>query len=114
MKELLIQTLEALGFPVFLHGTLGENEPFPPAFFTFVTLASDDAFEYDNNPTHTAWEYQVTFYANNPQQVADIATASRNALKAAGFIPQGKGVDIPSEEPTHTGWVNNYKYLSVY
>lgn len=114
MKELLIQTLEAFGFPVFLHGTLGENEPFPPTFFTFTTLASDDAFEFDDEPTHTAWEYQVILYSDDPQQLGQLAAESRAALKAAGFIPQGKGIDIQSEEPTHTGWVADYKYLSIY
>jgi len=114
MKELLIQVLEAFGFPVFLHGTLGETEPFPPCFFTFITLDSPDAFPFDNEPTHTAWEYQVTLYSDDPQQLEQLATESRQALKAAGFIPQGKGVDIPSDEPTHTGWVTDYKYLANY
>lgn len=114
MKELLISTLEAFGFPVFLHGTLGEDEPFPDTFFTFMTIESPDAFPFDDEPTHTAWEYQVILYSNDPRTLEETATASRTALKAAGFIPQGKGVDIPSEETTHTGWVTNYKYLSTY
>lgn len=114
MKELLISVLEAFGFPIFLQGSLGENEPFPPAFFTFTTLGSDDAFTYDDDPTHTAWDYQVIFYADDPRTVEQVAAQSRTALKAAGFIPQGKGVDIISEEPTHTGWVTEYKYIATY
>ena len=114
MTELLIQVLEAFGLPVFLHGTLGENEPFPAAFFTFITIDSPDAFPFDDTPTHTAWEYQVIFYSNDPRQVEQLKAQSRQALKAAGFIPQGKGRDIPSEEPTHTGWLCNYLYLSEY
>lgn len=114
MKELLIQTLAALKIPIFLHGTLGEDEPFPPAFITFITTASDDAFEFDDTPTHTSWEYQVIIYSDDPQKLEQYAAQSRTALKGAGFIPQGKGVDIQSEEPTHTGWVANYKYISTY
>lgn len=114
MKQLLISTLATFGLPIYLQGTLGENEPFPAAFFTFTTLASDDAFEFDNQPTHTAWEYQVVLYSNNPHQLEEIAAQSRTALKAAGFIPQGKGIDIVSDEPTHTGWVCNYKYIADY
>ncbi len=114
MKELLIATLQAFGLPIFLQGTLGENEPFPAAFFTFTTLASDDAFPFDDIITHTAWEYQVVLYSNDPRQLEEVAAESRKALKAAGFIPQGKGVDIPSDEPTHTGWICNYKYIANY
>lgn len=114
MKELLIATLETFGFPVFLHGTIEEDEPFPDSFFTFQTIASPDAFPFDDEPTHTAWRYTVIFYSNDPQVVEETAAASRTALKAAGFIPQGKGIDIPSDEPTHTGWVCEYAYLAQY
>lgn len=114
MKELLIQVLESFGFPVFLHGTLGDDEPFPPAFFTFITVDSPDEYPFDDTPTKTAWEYQITFYSADPRQVKQYAAESRTTLKAAGFIPQGKGRDIPSDEPTHTGWICNYYYLSDY
>lgn len=114
MKELLIQILETFGYPVFLHGTLGEDEPFPSTFFTFITLDSPDAFTFDDEPTHTAWVYQVVLYSNDPELLETLAAQSRTALKAAGFIPQGKGIDIPSEEPTHTGWVCDYRYIATY
>lgn len=110
----IVDILEALGFPVFLQGTLGENEPFPPTFLTYTTVDSPDAFPFDNEPTHTAWEYQVIVYSNDRQTLEETAAASRTALKAAGFIPQGKGSDIPSDEPTHTGWICNYKLLTNY
>ena len=51
------------------------------------------------------------FYADDPETVESIAAQSRTALKQAGFIADGKGVDIPSGEPTHTGWVTEYFYI---
>lgn len=114
MKQELLNVLITFGFPVFLQGSLGTNEPFPPSFFTFTTVDSPDAFPFDDEPTHTAWQYQVIFFSDDPVKVEQYAEASREALKAAGFIPDGKGRDIPSEEPTHTGWLCNYYYLANY
>lgn len=114
MNDEIYNTLSALGYPVFLHGTLGENEPFPDTFITYTTVDSPDAFPFDDTPTHTVWAYQIIIYSNDRQTLEQIAAASRTALKAAGFIPQGKGRDIPSEETTHTGWLCNYRLISEY
>lgn len=114
MNDEIYNTLDALGFPVFLHGTLGEDEPFPDTFITYTTVDSPDAFPFDDNPTHTVWYYQIIVYSNDRQTLEQVAESSRAALKAAGFIPQGKGRDIPSEETTHTGWLCNYRLISNY
>lgn len=110
MKQILLNVLNTFGYPVFLHGSLGENEPFPPAFFTFQTVGSSD-ISFDDTDTHAVYRYQVFFYANDPVTVESVAAQSRAALKAEGFIPDGRGIDIPSEEPTHTGWVTEYLYI---
>ena len=113
MLTLLVDTLEALGYPVYLQGTFAEDEEYPPSFITFFTLSSDDAAHYDNESVGTAWEYQVIFYSNDPRLVATVPNEIRTALKTAGFIPQGRGRDIPSDEPTHTGWAMEFYYLEV-
>lgn len=114
MNDEIYNTLAALGYPVFLHGTLGENEPFPETFITYTTVDSPDAFPFDDAPTHTVWVYQIIIYSSDRQTLEQVAASSRAALKAAGFIPQGKGRDIPSEETTHTGWLCNYRLISNY
>lgn len=113
MKEKLIELLEALGYPVYLQGSLAEDAEYPQSFITFLTMDSSDAAHYDNESVGTAWSYTVYFYSVDPVLVAAEAARIRSTLKAAGFIPQGKGRDIPSDEPTHTGWVNDYIYLEL-
>lgn len=113
MKALLIDTLETLGYPVYLLGTIGEDEPFPPSFITFFTLDSPDNAHFDNAPASWAWRYQVTFYSSDPALVASVPDEIRKALRAVGFIPNGRGRDIPSDEPTHTGWTQEY-YMIEY
>lgn len=110
MKQILLNVLNTFGYPVFLQGSLGENDPFPPAFFTFYINDSAD-ISFDNKDDYCTYQMQVIFYANDPILVESIAEQSRTALKAAGFIPNGRGTDIPSEEPTHTGWVCEYSYI---
>lgn len=110
MKDLLIGTLEKHGYPVILHGTFGDD-PFPDTFITFLVNDSASAADFDNETVLTAWEYQVNVYSANPDTLSTLAAAIRADLKAVGFIPQGKGRDLPADEPTHTGWTCNYLFL---
>ena len=44
VKELLIDTLEnAFGFPIYLQGSMSEDEKYPDDFFTFFNNDSFDA-----------------------------------------------------------------------
>lgn len=115
MKEFLIQTLESVDFHnlVFLQGSLPADAAYPERFVTFLTIGTDDAEHFDNEIAGTTWRFQVANYATDPLTVARDADALRVALKAAGFIPQGKGFDLMSDEPTHTGWVNEYLFLEM-
>ena len=115
MKSLLIETIEAVGYKnlVYLQGSMNPDEAYPDKFVTILTIGSPDAAHFDNVSVGTAWKYQVINYANDPLVVAEDAKKIRIALKAAGFIPQGKGRDIPSDEPTHTGWVTDYYFLEM-
>lgn len=113
MKERLITTLEALEYDVFLQGSIAEDEAYPESFITFFTTDSNEQAFFDSNPYGTAWHYTVIFYTSNPALMSTVPMEIYNTLKAAGFIPQGKGRDIPSDEPTHTGWANEYIYLEI-
>lgn len=113
MKTLLIDTLEKLGYPVYLQGTMPEDEEYPESFITFFTNDSDDAAHFDNEPVGVAWQYQVIFYSSDPHLVSNVPKDIRVNMRRAGFIPQGYGRDIPSDEPTHTGWAMEFYYLEV-
>lgn len=111
MKKELISVLEKFGYPVFLQGSLNENDAYPDSFITFWTDDVTDEAHYDDEPTAWAWDFAVIFYSNDPALVNSKPAEIRAALKAAGFIPQGKGRDIPSDEPTHTGWAMDFYKL---
>ena len=104
MKQKLISALESLGYPVMLQGSLTADEAYPDAFITFWCNTTEDSLHFDNDVHSVEWSFSVIFYSNNPTLVNTKPREILAVLKSAGFIPQGKGNDIPSDEPTHTGW----------
>lgn len=108
MKNKLINALEQFGFPVFLQGTLNPAEAYPKTFITFWTNSTDDNAHFDNKTVSYDWAFSVILYSDDPEIVNTKPDEIRAVLKAAGFIPQGKGFDVPSGEPTHTGWAMDF------
>ena len=116
MKQKLITALNAFGYPVILQGTLNPDEAYPKTFITFWTNSTDDNAHFENLTTAVDWSFSVILYSDDPAIVNEKPAEIRSALKAAGFIPQGKGNDVPSDEPTHTGWAMDFiytEYLSI-
>jgi hypothetical protein len=110
MKQKLISALETFGFPVMLQGSMNVEEAYPDTFITFWCDATEDNSHFDNDVHSVDWHFSVILYSNNPALVNTIPNEIRSALKGAGFIPQGKGQDIFSDEPTHTGWAMDFIY----
>lgn len=109
MKELLISILENFcPDNVYLQGTLNENEAFPQKFVTFFVTDTEGLEHFDNALAATAWNFAVIFYSDDPNEVNTIPAQISAALKAAGFIPQGKGRDIASNKAGFTGWAMDF------
>ena len=103
MKDKLIGTLQPLGYPVFLQGTMQSEQAYPGSFFTFWNNASDGGAFYDNNENAYVWDFDLNFYSIDPRLVNAVLIEAKGRLKAEGFICTGKGYDVASDEPTHTG-----------
>lgn len=103
MKDLLIQTLQPLGYPVLLQGSLGADEPYPDSFFTFWNNDAEGAEFYDNEEHAYVWDFDLNFYSTDPTLVNTKLVEAKALLKAQGFVVRGKGHDVYSDEPTHTG-----------
>ena len=103
MKDILINILESFGYPVFLQGSLGANEPYPESFFTFWNNDTYDWHHYNNNAIGDVWNFDVNFYSTEPALVNTALVDAKALLKSNGFIISGAGHDVASDEPTHTG-----------
>lgn len=101
MTDALIQLLEALGYPVYRQGSV--TQEYPDSFFTFWNTDSPDHAHYDNQTYGTAWAFMVNFYSIDPDLTYSVLELARTSLKAAGWIVDGQGYDVNSDEPTHTG-----------
>lgn len=114
MKQKLITALQQCGFvegkTLCLQGTMNPEESYPDEFVTFWIAATEDAAHYDNDVAAYTWYATVIYYSSSPKLVNTRPNEIRTALKSAGFIPQGKGNDIPSDVSTHTGWAMDFIY----
>ena len=112
VKQLLIDTLDQeFDYPIILQGSLSEEDVFPDSFFTFFNNDTvDDAF-FDNNETQTIWDFDLNFYSIDPALVNSVLVTAKPLLKAVGFIVDGKGYDVLSNNPTHTGRSINVQYI---
>lgn len=111
MKQKLIDVLKSFGYPVKLQGSINEKEAYPDTFITYWTTDVLDNAHYDDEPTSYAWDFAVIIYSNDPLIIDAKKDEIKLALKNAGFIPQGKGMDVLSDEPTHTGWAMDFYYI---
>jgi len=103
MEDLLIKTLEALGYPVRLQGSMTPKECYLDHFFTYWNDSADGGSFYDNTEGAIVWAYSLNFYSTSPLLVNSTLLTAKVLLKEAGFTVTGAGYDVISDEPTHTG-----------
>lgn len=112
VKQLLIDTLESkYDYPVILQGSLSNDDVYPDNFFTFFNNDTMDNTFFDNKVYSTIWDFDLNFYSNDPSAVNNVLLEAKKLLKAKGFIIDGKGYDVISDEPTHTGRGINLIYI---
>lgn len=111
MKDALISLLETFGYPVRLQGSFAEDEQYPESFFTFWNNDTSDGSHYDNDAVNYIWDFDVNFYSIDPALVNTVLLDARRLMKSNGWIMSGKGHDLASDEPTHTGRGINVKYI---
>lgn len=113
MKQALINLLGTFGYPVKLQGSLLPDESYPASFFTFWNNNSDDGSHYDNGAVFYVWDFDINFYSNDPALVNTKLLEAKALLQKNGWIVNGKGYDLASDEPTHTGRGIVAQYIEI-
>lgn len=106
----LYSTLAAFDLPVYLQGSMGDDESYPDAFYTYFNNDSGGAMYYDDAENAVVWDFDVNAYATNPDTAQEMLLQARDALRAMGYVCAGSGYDVISDEPTHTGRGINATY----
>lgn len=111
VKQLLIEALESLDYPVILQGSLGD-EDYPESFFTYwLNESLSDSF-YSNKSGETIWYFDLNFYSSlDALEMERIIASAKSLLEDAGFIAKGMGYDVASDESSHTGRGMNLIYI---
>lgn len=111
IKDLFINTLKNLGYgEPRLQGSFEKNEAYPESFITFFLIDSPDLNFYNNKSNCTAFYFDVNFYSSYPELVDTVPEEITEKLTEVGFKRQGKGTDLVSDYPTHTGWNLSFVY----
>ena len=111
MEDLLISTLETLGYSVDLQGSYAPEQTYPDHFFTYWNDSTDGQSYYSNKEGAILWSYSVNFYSVDPLLVNTKLLEAKALLKAQGFMVSGAGYSVMSDEPTHTGRGITVRYL---
>lgn len=113
MEDKLIELLETFGYPVYRQGSLSNDATYPDSFFTFWNNQSPDHAFYDNTEYGTEWDFDVNFYSNDPDLTYSKLLEAKALLKQNGWVVPGKGHDVMSDEPSHTGRGISALFLEV-
>ena len=111
VKQLLIDTISSFNYPVYQQGSMSNSDQYPDSFFTFFNNETNDDNFFDNQETMTIWDFDLNIYSNDPEVVNTTLLIAKPLLKAAGFIVNGAGYDVLSDEETHTGRGINVLYI---
>ena len=111
--DTLIKLLNTLTVDkVLRQGTLLLDETYPELFITFWENESYDGNHYDNNKENgVIYDFDINVYGSDFKKVYQTMEEAIELLKANNFIVNGKGYDIPSDEPNFIGRHINIKYI---
>lgn len=111
VKQLLIDTISSFNYPIYQQGSMSDSDEYPDSFFTFFNNDTNDDNFFDNQETMTIWDFDLNIYTNDPDVLNNTLSEAKPLLKAAGFIVDGVGYDVLSDEKTHVGRGINVLYI---
>lgn len=103
MQERIIKLLNAFGYPIYRQGSMSSTQEYPQAFFTTWNNDTREEAFYGGEARRRVWDYDINFYASDPELVDKIPEEAIARMKKEGFIIDRAGYDVMSDERTHTG-----------
>ncbi|MCQ2609195.1 MAG: hypothetical protein MJ151_00120 [Lachnospiraceae bacterium] len=86
---------------VYRQGTV--TKEYPDLFITFFEVVSKGGSHYDNKPNSNIYNFDVNVYGKDVDAVYNTLDSAIAVLKENGFIVDGKGIDVPSDDAEYIG-----------
>lgn len=109
-RLVLINALEGV-VPAFLNGTLSPSE-YPDEYCTFFQFSSRNE-SYSNGIAVIRHGFNIRAYARTPERLEEITESILSTLRGLGFIADGNGYDLTSDETGRLGWTVDTYFLEV-
>ena len=114
MWSKLEEVFQALELPYSRQGSYSSDESYPDSFFTFWNADTPEGGFYDDESHKAIWLWYVYFYTNDPLILYSQMDLFVQKAKEKGFIVEGRGNDIQSDQPDYFGRVVRIRYVEIY
>ena len=103
MWSKLEEVFEEMGLPYSRQGSYGREDDIPESLFTFWNIKSPEKKFYDNKSNVIEWEWIVYFYTQDNSLLYTKMKEFIKMAKSKGFLIDGEGQDLPSDNPNYIG-----------
>lgn len=105
VRDILIDALEeTFEVPVYLQGSLSDEDAIPEEYFTYFVTSTPHDRHYSNVAVRAVWGIDLNFYSTDPARTFTVLQLAEPVLKQADFIVTSSGYDVPVDDPEiHTG-----------
>lgn len=114
MWEKLEEIFKELNLSYSRQGSYEENETLPDSFFTYWNYDTPEDGYFDNKANRAIWIWQIYFYTNDGNLIYSKLQEFIALAKQEGFIVDGKGNDIQSNEPGYFGRMVQISFIENY
>lgn len=114
MWNKLEKIFEEIGLPYSRQGSYAPDDNYPSSFFTFWNYDTPEDGFFDNESHKAIWLWYIYFYTNDAFLLYSKMDEFIALAKRDGFIIEGKGNDIQSDQPNFIGRVVRISYIENY
>lgn len=111
MWSKLEEVFEEMKLPYDRQGNYGGHDD---SFFTYWNIRTPETRFYDNKPRRSEWVWSIIFYTRYPELMYTKLDELIRILREKGFVVNGRGNDIPSDEVDYIGRVITATYVEHY
>lgn len=103
-----------LKLPYSRQGSYAPLQKYPKSFFTFWNADTPEGGFYDDESHKAIWLWYVYFYTSDPNLIYSKMDEFIALAKQNGFIVEGRGNDIQSDQPNYFGRVVRIRFIENY